>query len=403
MNSAPKMPRLQPPPDVRSHRTKRYLWLLVPVSLLASVIVWRLWPMEQQPLRAGIVASAAAPDSSGFTSASGPKALAFPADHGPHDDFQTEWWYYTGNLAAETGEHFGYQLTFFRRALLPPSKRAQRASAWGTEQVYMAHFALTDVAASKHSGFERLSRGAAGLAGALAEPYKVWLEDWSVTGPPGGAGQLRASDGGITLSLKLSDLKGPVLQGDRGYSRKGPEQGNASYYYSLPRIATEGTVEAGGRKYEVQGLSWMDHEFSTSALGPGQVGWDWFSLQLDDGSELMVFQLRDVGGGADQFSAGTLIAPDGTARRLGPSDFSIRPTSEWRSPHTRAVYPAGWVVTVPGEGLSLTVNPYLADQEMNQSFTYWEGAVKATGTVEGKAVAGSGYTELTGYAGTLSF
>ena len=264
-----------------------------------------------------------------------------------HDDFQTEWWYYTGNLTAKTGEHFGYQLTFFRRALAPPDQRTSRDSAWAADQVYMAHLALTDVSSGKHYAFEKLARGAAGLAGAQAEPFRVWLEDWSVVGPSAGQARLRASvkdvasNLNLSLDLNLADLKGPILQGDQGYSRKGPEPGNASYYVSLPRMATTGTVTIGGNAFTVNGLSWMDHEWSTSALGAGQAGWDWFSIQLDDNTELMLFQLRRADGSADGFSSGTLIAADGSTRSLGPGDFSIEVTDHWRSPRTGAAYPAG--------------------------------------------------------------
>jgi predicted secreted hydrolase len=212
---------------------------------------------------------------------------------------------------------------------------------------------------------------------------------------------LRASADDISLALTLRDLKGPVLQGDGGYSRKGPEPGNASYYTSLPRIATTGTVPAGGQTFNVEGLSWMDHEFSTSALGAEQAGWDWFTLQLDDNSELMVFQLRQADGTVDSFSGGTLIAPDGSTRTLGPTDFRLETTGQWRSPRTGASYPSSWVLTVPSADLRLAITPLLADQEMDISYTYWEGAVKADGTMMGKPASGSGFVELTGYAGSM--
>jgi predicted secreted hydrolase len=269
----------------------------------------------------------------------------------------------------------------------------------------MAHFALTDVAGGEHRSFEKLGRGAARLAGAQAVPYRVWLDDWSVEETGGGSNgspaRLRASADDISLDLTLRDLKGPVLQGDRGYSRKGPEPGNASYYYSLPRMATAGTVAVGGKTFQVDGLSWMDHEFSTSALGVDQTGWDWFSLQLDDDYELMVFQLRRADGSPDPFSSGTLVAPDGSTRTLGPTDFRLETTAQWRSPRTGASYPSGWVLTVPAAELRLTIIPPLADQEMDVSYTYWEGAVNAEGTMNGKPVSGSGYVELTGYAGSM--
>lgn len=400
------------------------------VVALIGAMAWRFWPKKSASLQASLVAAAAPADVSGFARAEGPvlsgvegpRAIVFPEDRGPHDNYQTEWWYYTGNLTAATGEHFGFQLTFFRRALTPPDQRAERASAWATDQVYMAHFALTDVNGGRHYSFERLARGAAGVAGAQAAPYRVWLEDWEVaeltptsgieasaglpgqTAPPA---RLRAAafdpdlNLDLSLDLTLSDLKPPALQGDRGYSRKGPEPGNASYYVSRTRIAADGTVTVGGKTFAVSGLSWMDQEWSTSALGAEQVGWDWFSIQLDDGTELMVFQLRRADGSVDAFSSGTLIAADGSTRQLGPGDFTIAPTGQWRSPRTGGVYPAGWIVAVPTADLRLEIGPWLADQEMQVSYTYWEGAVRVTGASAGKTVAGNGYVELTGYAGSL--
>jgi predicted secreted hydrolase len=371
--------------------------------LLIAALAWLLWPKPAQPLRASVVAAAApaALDTAGFTRIEGPQPLTFPADHGPHDDTQTEWWYYTGNLTAESGEHFGYQLTFFRRALEPPSQREARQSAWGADQVYMAHFAVTDVEGGKHHSSERFGRGAAGLAGAQAAPYRVWLDDWSVSEEPNGQVMLRAKVDDIALALTLHNRKEPVLHGDRGYSRKGPESGNASIYYSLPRIDTAGAVTVGGKTFAVEGLSWMDHEFSTSALGPELAGWDWFSLQLSDGSEVMFYALRRTDGSRDPFSSGTLIAPDGSTRPLGLDEFEIQSTSQWRSPRTGGVYPAGWTVTVPLADLQLTVTPYLADQEMRTSLPYWEGAVRVSGTRAGQSITGSGYVELTGYAASL--
>jgi predicted secreted hydrolase len=384
---------------------RRFIVPLILLLALAAGLVWVLAGRAPRPLGASLVAAAAPGDAAGFARVNGPRQMVFPQDQGPHDDFRTEWWYYTGSLTADTGERFGYQLTFFRRALLPPAARAARPSDWAADQVYMAHFALTDVSGGAHHSFERLERGAARLAGAQADPYRVWLDDWSVEeiagGSNGSPARLRATSDDISLDLTLRDLKGPILQGDGGYSRKGPEPGNASTYYSLPRIATSGTVSVDGRTFTVDGLSWMDHEFSTSALGADQAGWDWFSLQLDNDYELMLFRLRRADGSLDGFSSGTLIAPDGTTRTLGPGDFTVEPSGRWRSPRTGATYPAGWTLTVPAADLGLTITPRLADQEMNVSYTYWEGAVAAEGTMAGKPVSGGGYVELTGYAGSM--
>ena len=277
---------------------------------------------------------AAAIPASGFMRADGSEALSFPEDHGPHPEYQTEWWYYTGNLETEAGRHFGYQLTFFRRALLPSVDRLPRESAWAAEQVYMAHFALTDVDGLEFTSFERFARGSANLAGAVAEPFAVWLEDWKVEEIETGIYSLLASQDGLGLELTLHDVKGPILQGDQGYSQKGPEPGNASYYYSLTRLASSGTVRVDEESFQVIGESWMDHEYSTSALSEGQIGWDWFSIQLDDGSELMVFQIRREDGGIDAFSSGSWIAVDGSVTKLALDDFQIETEDTWRSPHS---------------------------------------------------------------------
>jgi predicted secreted hydrolase len=386
----------------RSPRIFSAILLILALITLAGRFPRRAGPAARaQPL-------ALAQDATGFARAEGPQPLSFPADHGPHTDYQTEWWYYTGNLQSADGRHFGYQLTFFRRALLPPPLRQERPSAWATDQVYLAHFALSDVAAGRYRAFERFSRGAAGLAGAQAPPYRatqgrvrLWLEDWSVTEITPNVYQLRAAEEDLEIELQLTDLKGPIPQGDQGYSQKGPERGNASYYYSLTRLASSGSLRIGDIAYGVDGWSWMDHEFSTSALAADQVGWDWFSLQLDDGGELMVFQIRKEDGSVDPFSSGTFIAPDGRTTPLSRDDFQISVGTTWRSPHSGATYPAHWTLNVPALDLILKIAPHLADQELNVSYTYWEGAVRVSGQRAGQALSGNGYVELTGYADSM--
>lgn len=380
--------------------TRLYLVMAVALAILALFAISAVLSGSAEPqVRADLVAQVQ--PSSGFTRAMGPRALEFPADHGSHPDYRTEWWYYTGNLEAGDGRHFGYQLTFFRSALLPAWERQQRPSKWATDQVYMAHLALTDVDAGQYRAFERLSRGAAGLAGAQSSPYQVWLEDWEVEGLGPDEYRLSASANGIEIDLQLLDQKDPVLQGDVGYSQKGPEVGNASYYYSLTRMATAGTILVDHMAYAVKGLSWMDHEYSTSALGADLVGWDWFSVQLDDGSELMVYQLRRADGSADAFSSGSFVDADGQKRQLGPDGFDLAVASMWTSPHSGAAYPSGWTLEVPAADLTLELVPYMADQELNLSFVYWEGAVRVSGQRAGRAVGGNGYVELTGYAETM--
>ncbi|HET9982289.1 MAG TPA: lipocalin-like domain-containing protein [Longimicrobiales bacterium] len=357
-------------------------------------------------------------DTAGYARTVAPRAFEFPRDHGPHPGFRNEWWYFTGNLDGPGGRRFGYQLTFFRTALAPMA--APRASEWGATEVYMAHLALTDERGHTFRAYDRFARAAAGLAGARRAPFRVWLEDWraepaSRTDGLGlraaGAGlglradgapfplHLRASEGDVAVDLRLGEGKPPVLQGDRGLSRKGPEPGNASYYYSLTRMPTAGTIRMAGDTFRVRGESWMDREWSTSALGRDEVGWDWFALQLADGRELMLYRIRRRDGGASPFSAGSVVAPDGAATPLSPADARLDVLGHWTSPGgTR--YPARWRLRVPTAGLDLEVRPILADQELNVAVRYWEGAVDVTGTSRGKPVRGRGYVELTGYGET---
>jgi predicted secreted hydrolase len=333
----------------------------------------------------------------GYARALEPRELRFPEDHGPHPDFRTEWWYWTGNLTTADGHDFGYQLTLFRSALAPEDK--ERASAWGTRQVYMGHLALSDIGGGRFHAFERFSRSALGLAGARAEPFRVWLEGWSAEAMAEGALPMRltAREEGVSLELELEAGKPPVLQGNQGLSQKGPEPGNASYYYSLTRMPTRGRVTVDGRAYAVAGQSWMDREWSTSALGENQVGWDWFALQLSDGSELMYYQLRQRDGSPDPFSAGTFVPARDESARLSREDVRVEVLDTWKSPRGGATYPARWRLSVPSQALTLDITPALADQELSVSVRYWEGSVRLTGTHAGQPVEGRGYVELTGY------
>ncbi len=358
--------------------------------ILASAALAACAPKE--PPRAGSIDVAAAlrgGDTAGYARATAARPFSFPADDGPHPEFRTEWWYFTGNLEGEHGERFGFQLTFFRNALAPAME--PRTSTWATRQVYMAHFALADVPGRRFHDRERFARGAAGLAGADGAPLRVWLDDWEVGGTA--PFRLHAADGDAAIDLALEPGRPPVLQGDRGLSQKGPEPGNASYYYSRTRMPASGTVTSGGRTYVVRGAAWMDREWSTSALGPDLVGWDWFALQLADGRDLMVYRLRRGDGTGDPFSHGTLVGQDGRSRGLAPAEFTLEPQGAWTSPRSGARYPAAWRVRVPGEGLDLAVTPVLADQELEASVVYWEGAVDVAGST-----AGRGYLEMTGYS-----
>ena len=382
-------------------RGRIWRWVLAVLGIIGlCVLAWTVIfrePAEQ--VQASVIGITLPDDAAGYTRAEGPQPLVFPRDHGPHPDFQTEWWYYTGNLETAEGRRFGYQLTFFRRAVTPPAEAQARDSSWGSNQVYMAHFTLTDVAEQQFYYAERFERGAAGLAGAQGEPaYVVWLRDWTVRQLAADEYQLTAKHEGMAIDLRMVDTKGPVLQGDQGYSRKGPEPGNASIYYSQTNLESTGTVTIAGTNYAVSGLSWLDREISTSVLSEGQVGWDWFALHLDDGSELMVFRLRRADGSADPYSAGLYVAADGSSRTLSGEDFEIVPKGTWRSPHSGGAYPAEFTVRVPSLELELEIQPQVADQELNVSFIYWEGSIQAAGSRAGRAITGLGYAELTGYA-----
>ncbi|MFY9823424.1 MAG: lipocalin-like domain-containing protein [Thermoanaerobaculia bacterium] len=337
-------------------------------------------------------------NDAGYARAIAPREFHFPADHGPHPDFRTEWWYYTGNLETAAGRRFGFQLTFFRSALAP--EMPARESAWATRQAWLAHFTVSDLGRGRFHSFERWSRGAIGLAGARAEPFRVWVKDWAAEETGGRDMHLTASEGDLGIDLVLQPGKPPVLQGDHGLSRKSAETGNASYYYSLTRMPAAGTVRVGGERFAVSGLAWMDREWSTSSLGRDQVGWDWFALQLSDGSDLMLYRLRHKDGSADPASSGTVVSPDGEARHLALPDFQIVGSGEWSSPRSGARYPAFWHVQIPAEEMDLEIRPALADQELDVSFRYWEGAVDVAGTRRGRPLRGRGYVELTGYAAT---
>lgn len=338
----------------------------------------------------------------GFIPADGSRPLTFPADFGAHPDFRTEWWYYTGNLQTTDGRHFGFELTIFRVGLLPPTAQLSNDSLWSSRELYFAHFALSDIGGDHFYAFQRYSRPGPGLAGAQADPYHVWLEDWKIQQHASGVYQLQAEQGEVTLDLTLTDEMGVVLHGENGYSRKGKNPTNASYYYSQPRLRAEGTVGLNGTQYRVNGLAWNDHEFSTSVLDENQIGWDWLSLQFEDGRSLMLFQLRERGGTISDSASGTFIAADGTSQSLHQSDFELAVLEEWRSPHTNGVYPSAWEIQIHQPDCSLNVKPWMADQELNfPPITYWEGAVHFEGSCNDAPVHGDGYIELTGYAGNL--
>lgn len=380
------------------------LLLLVIASLVAVVAVvwWQAPDAAGQGAQASLLPLLSEGGTAGFARATEPGAIRFPRDLGPHEAYQTEWWYYTGNLETDDGRRFGYQLTFFRRALEPPAAASDRAeSDWRTNQVYLAHFTVSDVADNAFYERERFARGAAGLAGAQADPYRVWLEDWSAEEVAPGTVRLVAQTEEVALDVSLQRTLPPILHGDEGLSQKGAEPGNASYYYSIVQQETTGTVTVGGREHAVTGRSWKDHEYSTSALEGGAVGWDWFSLQLDNGAALMFFQIRREDGSLQAQSSGTFVFPDGTTEPVDLAAWELEVTDRWTSPSSGATYPAGWIIRIDSLDLTLEGEPLLADQELNVSTVYWEGAVQFEGTWQGAPVRATGYVEMTGYFETM--
>ena len=385
----------------------------------------------------------------GFVRALAPRTFEFPRDHGPHPEFRHEWWYVTGNLDSDSGERFGFELTIFRVGLAPmgavqtatagvgvdpqageaagATANAGAAgagvavgaagpagvSAWRTRQVYVAHFAITDVARGKFEFAQKYSRDALGLAGAQAEPFRVWLDDWVLGSPSpapvdathsvesGGSGSglpwtIHARGQGYELTLDAQFLGQPVLNGDRGLSRKSAEPGAASYYYSIPRIAVHGKVVRAGVPTMVKGLAWLDREWGSGSLGAREQGWDWFALQLEDGSSLMFYSLRNHDGTRDPNSAGTWVDSAGRARPLSTDQVTIDVSDHWVSPRGGR-YPSRWRVRVPAVGLDVEVRPALANQELGTKPRYWEGAVDVRGAREGHGATGRGYVELVGY------
>ena len=332
-----------------------------------------------------------------FARALKPQKFSFPSDHGAHNSYRTEWWYFTGNLENPDGRKFGYELTFFRFAL--SAKTHSSRSVWRNNQLYMAHLTLTDVKENRFYTDERFSRAGNELAGAANNKYHVWLYDWSATaeGKMDFPLRLRAKSDQFAIDLLLNTQKSLVLQGEQGLSRKSAEPGNASYYYSYTRLPTLGTLSIAGINHSVTGNSWMDREWSTSSLSKEQSGWDWFALQFSDNSELMFYQLRRKDGQQDNNSAGSFVLADSTKVPLKMQDVTIKILDTWRSPHSKINYPSRWRLSVPSQKLEVDIVPLINDQELNVSFRYWEGAVSITGTKNGKAISGQGYVELVGY------
>jgi predicted secreted hydrolase len=378
------------------------VFLLLVVGLPAYGVYILTRPDERLEVQAELTVAEALGSTTGaeFARAFEPREFSFPEDHGPHPEYGIEWWYYTGNLDSEEGRHFGFELTLFRIGLA--SEPPARASHWATSQLYMGHFTITDVHNNQFYSFERFSRAALGLAGAFVsddQRFQVWLEDWSIKGEGAATPtiRLKATAENIAINLTLVSGKPVVLQGDKGLSQKSNEPGNASYYYSITRMPTSGTLSIGEQPFTVSGNSWMDREWSTSALADEQSGWDWFALQLSDGRDVMYYQFRLRDGSVDPLSNGKIILDNGSALTLTPEDVQIQVLDYWESPHGGS-YPSKWRMRIPSESTDLEITPYINNQELDVSLRYWEGAVWVKGKSQGQPISGNGYVELTGYA-----
>ncbi len=349
---------------------------------------------------AGLLTLALPAPPRAWTSATPGRAIVLPADHSSHPDYKLEWWYYTGNLDASDHRRFGYQLTFFRVGVDPAPVNPSR---WAVRDLYMAHLALTDVNGQQYRFTDRMNRAGPGWAGASTDRYQVWNEDWRVD-LDGSRHHLVAASREFGIDLHLDETRPPALNGLAGYSQKGAAAGNASYYYSLTRMPTRGTVVVNRQPIEVAGESWMDHEFGTNFLEAGQVGWDWFSIQLSDGRDLMIFELRRSDGSIDPHSSGTLVERDGRTHAIDVrSGFSLEPGRVWTSRVSGAHYPVTWIVRVPSAALDLEVTAALDNQELSTDrstgVTYWEGATDVRSRSGATPLTGRGYLEMTGYAG----
>ena len=333
-------------------------------------------------------------------------SFSFPRDHASHPDYKIEWWYYTGNVAAADGRRFGYQVTFFRVGI---DAAPANPSRWAIRDLFMTHLAVSDLRGRRYRYAEKLTRGGPGLAGAATDQYHVWNEDWTAALDDRGRHVLRALDPQAGIDLVLDPGKPPAINGVGGISQKGAQAGNASHYYSLTRMPTRGTVTVDGERVEVTGHSWMDHEFGTSFLEPEQRGWDWLSIQLSDGRDLMLYQLRRSdgtrGGSRDPRSSGTVVAADGRTTHLANADFTLTPGRRTFRSANGAVYPVEWTLAIPSQQVALQVTTPLDNQELDlgrsTGVAYWEGAIDVTGRSGGQPVSGRGYLEMTGYKGSL--
>lgn len=397
---------------------KQYACLIAVALVVATAACRRSGERVEISERVATSTTAVArgPSVGEWTTAKAARDWSFPRDHAAHDDHWMEWWYYTGNLKSKSGRRFGFQLTFFRTGV---DRQPTSPSAWAVRDLYIAHFAISDVKNRQIHSFEKSNRSGVGWAGADAERVdtesddaetdgdkansniRIWNAGWETTITDGGH-HLKATAENASIDLNLTATKPLVKHHGDGLSQKGPTPGNASHYYSFTALATDGVIRIDGEKFRVDGLSWMDHEFSSSFLEQGQIGWDWMAIQLDDDTQVMLYQIRRADGSASPYSSGTIVNADGSQEPLAADDIKMSPKKHWTSPDTDGKYPISWEIRIAKADLKLAVKAAFEDQEMDTSAStgiiYWEGCIDVSGTRNNKSVKGSGYLEMTGYA-----
>lgn len=380
-------------------RGRSLLGLIGIGSVALGAVWWFIKPNAPAEVQPNIpVTTLLAESSQGFSRSDEPWRFSFPADHGSHPGYQTEVWYFTGHLATPRGRRFGFQLTFLRFALDPDPP--QSPSAWATREIYRGHFALTDVAQEEFHAYERYSRAALGLSGAVTSPVRVWLEDWraeALSNSDAKAGfQLQAEADTARIDLRLRNVKPLVSAQDGGLLPAGAAAG--SHLYLAPRMAAQGTVWLGTERHQVTGLAWFDHIWGRVPVGQGQLTVNRFLLQLNDEREIVALQLRRRDGSGTPITTGFIVAQDGSVRRLDRRELELEILDQWNSPRDGTSYPTKWRLRIPEEDIELTITPWIKDQEMALAIRYWGGAVEVQGDAGGRSVSGSGHVELTGYA-----
>jgi predicted secreted hydrolase len=374
---------------IKSRGKRAFLfWLLPLLGVIGILFFANLLPAYPEEWRQAI----------------GPWKWVFPRDHGSHPEFRTEWWYFTGNLTDPSKKRFGYQLTFFRQGVL--FKASDPSHPWAIRDAYLAHFTMTDVSAGQFWYAALASRKGPGLAGAAEEGMHVWLLNWMAK-MEGKKIKLEARHQAMELSLDLIPQKPLVFHGKNGLSQKGPIDGQASYYFSYTDLEAKGFMKTplSQTSFRVNGISWFDHEFGSNQLTPSQVGWDWFSLHLSDGQDLMIYFLRRKDGTVEPSSSGTLVTRMGESVHLKLSDIHVEITDYWKSQKSGGRYPSRWRMKVPMAKIEVEISSLVPSQELltegSTGVIYWEGAVAGKGISDGKPITCEGYVELTGYAESL--